>query len=195
MTWKTALHLAQVRRPLRREIISGIGQVVVDDRVEWEMFLFEKIVESFGLREGAGEAVEQEAAVAMKAASAFADQVPDGGVWNECATTHEGERFGHGRRRRAIGAGCGAEDVAGGEMAGAEFFVEELRLRTFADAGSAEKNDTPGGSVFLSLPEYTGRPGPGATRRDSVVRCSWGNLCGGKGLRLGRERGWPSRQC
>ena len=126
-------------------------KVVVDDRVEWEMFLFEKIVESFGLREGAGEAVEQEATVAMKAASAFADQVPNRGVWNECATTHEGERFGHGRRWRAIGAGCGAENVAGGEMASTEFFVEELRLRTFADAGSAEKNDTPGGSLFLSL--------------------------------------------
>ena len=129
----------------------GDGKVVVDDRVEWEMFLFEKVVESFGLRECAGEAVEKEAAVAMKAAGAFADQVPNRGVWNECATTHEGERFGHGRRGRAIGTGCGAENVAGGEMAGTEFFVEELRLRTFADAGSTEEDDTPCGSVFLSL--------------------------------------------
>jgi len=129
----------------------GDGKVVVDDGVEREMFLFEEIVESFGLRERAGEAVEEEAAVAVKTSGAFANQIPDGGIWNECATTHEGERFGHRRRGRAIGAGRGAENVAGGEMAGTEFFVEELRLGTFADAGSAEEDDAPGGGVLLGL--------------------------------------------
>ena len=133
-----------MRRPLRRETISGIGKFVVDDGVEWKIFLFEKVVERFGLGECAGKAVEEKAAVAAETAGAFADHVPNGGVWDECATTHEVERGGHGTAR--AGNRCGmrrAENVAGGEMAGTEVLVEELRLRAFADAGSAEEDETP----------------------------------------------------
>jgi hypothetical protein len=124
-------------------------EFIVDDGGEREIFFFEKIVERAGLRECARETVEEKTALAAEAGSAFTDHIPDGGVGDECATAHEIERGKHGGRGRAIGASMGGtEDIAGGKMASAEFFMEELRLRALAYTGSAEENETPELSWF-----------------------------------------------
>ncbi len=118
-----------------------VGKFVIDDSVERKIFAAKKFIERFGLGQRAGEAVEEEAALAAETTGTFANHFPDGGVGDESATAHEVERGSHGRRRRAIAARRGrAENVAGGEMAGAEALVEKLGLGAFADAGSAEED-------------------------------------------------------
>ena len=129
---------AQARNDFRN------GEFVVDDGVEREIFGAEELTEGFGLDKRAGKAIEKEAAGTAEAAGAFADHFPDGRVRDEFAPAHVVERGDHGGRGGAILAGGGgAEDVAAGEMAGAEALMEELGLRAFADAGSAEENEPP----------------------------------------------------
>jgi len=153
------------------------GKLVIDDGVEGEIFLLEKIAEGLRLGESAREAVEEKAALATETAGAFADHIPDGGIGNESATAHVLEGGSHGGRWRAFGAGSsGAEHVSGGEMAGAEAFVEELGLRAFAYAGSAEEDEAPArfavGGLGSALSGRTLEP------RGAIGLCGhWGNLC------------------
>jgi len=122
------------------------GEFVVDDGVEREIFGAKELAKRFGLIKRAGKTVEKKAAGTAEAAGAFANHFPDGRVRDEFAASHVVERGGHGGRGGAVFAGGGgAEDVAGGEMAGAEALMEELGLRAFADAGSAEENESPAG--------------------------------------------------
>jgi hypothetical protein len=122
---------------------------VVDDGAEWEIFFIEKIVERAGLRECTRETVEEETALAAEARGAFADHVPNGGVGDKRTAAHKIEGGKHGGRGRAISASMGGtEDIASGEMAGAELFMNELGLRPLAYAGGAEKNETPELSWF-----------------------------------------------
>ena len=115
------------------------GKLVIDDGVEGKIFLLEKIAEGLRLGKSAREAVQEKAALATETAGTFADHIPDSGIGDERAAAHVLEGGSHGGRWRAFGAGSsGAEDIAGREMAGAEAFVEELGLRAFAYAGSAE---------------------------------------------------------
>jgi hypothetical protein len=125
------------------------GKFIVDDGAEREIFFFEKIVEGAGLRECARETVEEKTALAAEAGGAFADHIPNGGVGDKRTAAHKIECGKHRGRGRAIGASIGGtEDITGGEMASTEFFVEELRLRALAYAGSAEENETPELSWF-----------------------------------------------
>ncbi len=115
------------------------GEFVIEDAVEFHTEVAEHFLEGFGLAYGSGEAIEEESAFAAEAAEAFADHIEDRGIGDEFATFHVIDGFIHGCRAFIRGeAAGGAEDIAGGEVAGAESVGDEFGLGAFTDSGCAE---------------------------------------------------------
>ena len=116
-----------VEDDLRRyfEAQHGVERVVGEDGLEL-----------LGLRQGAGEAVEHEAAVEEVAREPLVDHLDDGRVGDELAGIHVALRFEAGGR--SLGRG-GAKQLPGGEVLDAVVIGEARGLRAFAGALLAEK--------------------------------------------------------
>src|SRR5439155_16623735 len=84
---------------------------------------------SLGLRDGWGEAVHDEALLAVALLQAVADDADHDVVRHVAARGHDGLRFEAERR-----AGCdlSPQDVAGGDVRDVEGAVQQLRLGAFA---------------------------------------------------------------
>ena len=99
------------------------------------------VEERLGLRDRAGEAVEEEALFAVGLREAFLDEADDDVVRHELTRVHHllgGETEG---RARLDG---GAKHVARGDLGNAELFGDELGLGALAGTGRPDKNETHG---------------------------------------------------
>ena len=105
------------------------------------MLLFHDPGKGFRLGDRARKSVEQEPAAAADAAGALPDEIQHGLVGDEFAASHEFQG-GHQRWTAfAIGeAFGGAEDVAGGKVAGAQPFAEQFRLGALAHARRTQQH-------------------------------------------------------
>ena len=101
------------------------------------MFFLQQSLERFGLRESPWETIEDEAVATMEAGTAFANHFPDGDIGDESATPHVFDRLRHGRTEFATTLGGGTKNVTRGKVAGLEFPMKHLGLRSFADSRRA----------------------------------------------------------
>ena len=115
----------------------GVGHVDLKHEVERDAGFEER----FGLRNRAGEAVEEEAVLAVGLSETFLDETDNDVVGNELALIHHG--LG-GKPERGAGLDGGAQHVPRGNLRNAELFADELRLGALAGAGGADENKTHG---------------------------------------------------
>jgi hypothetical protein len=92
-----------------------------------------------GLRQGAREAVEQEAVGTVALRDAFLDQADDDVIADQAAAVHH---LLGGQAQRRAGLDGGAQHVAGGNLRNAVLLADERGLRAFAGAGGAQKNES-----------------------------------------------------
>jgi len=98
----------------------------------------ERAIEKFGLGQGAGIAVQQEAGRAVGCADALGDETVDDVIADETAARDDGA--GEFAERRT-GFALGTEKLAGRDGRDREAAGDELSLRTFATAGRAEQQN------------------------------------------------------
>src|ERR1039458_3175098 len=119
------------------------GQIVIQHGVERDLLLLHDFGESLRLRDRARKSVEQEPAAAADATSALADEIEHGLVGDQVAAPHVAERGSQRRAALALGeAFGGAENVAGGKVAGAQPFAEQFGLGSLAHARRPEEHQT-----------------------------------------------------
>ena len=106
-----------------------------------------RLLHGLGLRNGAGKAVEQKAGRTVGLGNALFDQVDDEIVADQLARFHHG--LGLLPQGRA-GLDGGAQHVARRNLRDIEFARDELRLRAFARAGRAQKNQFHTGFLFVN---------------------------------------------
>ncbi|MNV56767.1 hypothetical protein D3C71_1490680 [compost metagenome] len=97
------------------------------------------VTQGFGLRDGAREAVEQEAVGAVVSDDALLDQANDDFVGNQATAGHH---FLDLQTQRALGLDRGTQHVAGGDLRNAELFGDEASLSTFAGTRCPQQNHT-----------------------------------------------------
>ncbi len=101
-------------------------------------------IEPLGLIEGAGEAVEDEAAADVGLGEAVGDHLVDEIVGDELALVHQA--LGGSAELGSAGDVI-AQEVAGGDLRNSILSHQELGLSAFADAGGSQKEDRPGQEV------------------------------------------------
>ena len=90
-----------------------------------------------------GKSVEEKPAAAVETTGALADEIEHGLVGDQVAAFHVAERGFQRRAALALGQGFGgAENVAGGEVAGAQPFAEQFGLGSLAHARRSEEHQT-----------------------------------------------------
>jgi len=112
-----------------------IGDVDLDDVVDRHAGGLHR----FGLRNGAREAVEQIAVLAVRLLKARLHHADDDVVGDEAASIHDGLGL-HAK----LGAGLDlrTQHVAGGDLRNAVFFLDVIGLGAFAGARAAQQNQT-----------------------------------------------------
>jgi hypothetical protein len=77
----------------------------------------------------------------MEALTAFADHLPDGGIGDEFAPSHMGQRlFESGTLFALAATACRPEDVAGRKVTGSKLLVQEIGLRSLTYSWRPEQN-------------------------------------------------------
>jgi hypothetical protein len=124
-------------------------QLVAQDRIQVNALVGQQGVQGFGLGHCAGEAIEQESTPTVEAAGSFPNHRHDDMVGDEFPPPHGVQSGFQGRRRLVLTLGT-PEEIAGGEMARAQGFVEQLRLCALADSRRTEQ-DQPVRTVIRRL--------------------------------------------
>ena len=125
-----------VRAAAAHAVDDGVkGHVNFEDIVQFDASRLHGI----GLRDGAGEAVKQEAVGAVGLGDAFFDQVDDQVVADQTARFHDGFGFQAQGCARFDG---GAQHVAGGDLWNAELLANESGLCSFSGARCAQQNQS-----------------------------------------------------
>ena len=92
----------------------------------------------FSLRNGAREAVEQEAVGAIRLSDAVLNQCDDQVIRHQAAGIHDALGL---NAQRSTGLDRCTQHVASGNLWNAEFLGDELSLSTFTGPGSSQQND------------------------------------------------------
>jgi hypothetical protein len=126
----------------RSQVSTATGHAVDDVAIrhvdfEHEFDRHAGVLHGLRLRNGAREAVEQVAVLAVVLGQAILDHADDDGVRHQAAGIHvllglEAES--------GAGLDLGAQHVAGRNLGNAELFGDESSLRTLAGAGCAQQN-------------------------------------------------------
>ena len=106
---------------------------------EHEVQLHASRFHGVGLRNGAGEAVKQEALGAIGLGDAFFDQVDDQVIADQTASIHHFFGFD---AQRGTGFDCSAQHVACGNLGNAVFLANEGGLCTFTGTRCAQQNQS-----------------------------------------------------
>ena len=106
-----------------------------------------RLLQGLGLRDGAGKAVEQKAGRTVGLGNALFDQVDDEIVTDQLARFHHG--LGLLPQGRA-GLDGGAQHVTRRNLRNAVLAADKRRLRAFARAGRAQKNQFHTGFLFVN---------------------------------------------
>ena len=114
---------------------GGVGHVDLEHDVELDAGGLHRV----GLRDGAREAVEQEAVGAVGLGDALLDQADDDVVADQAAAVHH--LLGRHAQRRA-GLDGGAQHVAGGDLRDAVLLADHRGLRALAGAGRAQQDQS-----------------------------------------------------
>jgi len=110
--------------------------VVAHVDVHHEIDLDSGAAQCLGLRNGAGKAVEDEAACAIRLRQALLDDADHDVVGDQSAAVDVGSRL-QSERRTVLDRG--AQHVAGGDLRDSVLLRKEARLRALAGAGHAQK--------------------------------------------------------
>ena len=127
-----------------------------------------------GLGDGAREAVEQEAVLAVVLGDALFDQAENDVVGYQTAGIHHFLGF---QAQRGARFHRGTQHIAGGDLGNGKFFLDELRLSALTRTGRAKQDDThrilrfaangrgvrssprpKGGNFTVRVPRVQGRP-------------------------------------
>ena len=102
------------------------------------------LLQGFGLRNRAGEAVEQETVLAVRLRETFFHEPEDDVVAHQSARFHDGLRLEAERGSRLHSR---AKHVAGGNLGDREAFLDEGSLGALSGAGRSDQNKT---HIFIS---------------------------------------------
>ena len=119
-----------------------VGDLNGHDCVKMDAGRFERL----GLRDRAGDSIEDEAVRTIRAGDPFADDADDDIVRNELASVHEALGL-----QASLGSVFDrfAKNVAGGNGGDVQLLADDLRLCAFSGTGSTQKNQLH--SIFLQL--------------------------------------------
>ena len=144
-----------MKRPAIRSTRRVVLHAQFDHRIQRDAVVLEHGVQRVGLRHGAGEAVQDEAACAIWLADALAQHVDDDLIGHQVAGVHD--RFGAQADFRTPGH-FGAQHVTGGDLGDPVGEFQPLCLRALARAWRAQKDQVqrsrPRVRFFLIRPSY-----------------------------------------
>jgi hypothetical protein len=123
-------------------------KVVVDHSSQRPAFGLDQPLQRLRLSQCAREAVENEPAPARETGTPLPHHLPDSGIRNKRAFSHEIERRDHSGRHGAGAASGGPKHIAGRKVACTQALMKQVRLRAFADSGGSEKNKPPRATNF-----------------------------------------------
>ena len=123
--------------------------------IKLQAFLCEHHIQGFGLRDGAREAIEDEAFFGIRLLDPVRDNADDDFIRHQPARFHDG--LGFQANRRARGNRC-TQHVAGGELRYPEFFDQTCGLCAFSRSGRSQQDQSqrrlPRNLDFLTSPSY-----------------------------------------
>ena len=141
---------------------TAAGQAVDDDivgRINIERHIdMGNLIQRFRLSDGAREAIQNIAMLAIRLGQTFLDHGNDHLIGNQLALVNIALGV---QTRGGLLADCTAEHIAGGNLRDAQLLHQSLRMRALAGAGGAQENNIHIAGSFLSKQKTGERPRAG----------------------------------
>ena len=117
------------------------------------------LIQRFRLSDGAREAIQNIAMLAIRLGQTFLDHGNDHLIGNQLALVNIALGV---QTRGGLLADCTAEHIAGGNLRDAQLLHQSLRVRALAGAGGAQENNIHIAGSFLSKQKTGKRPRAGS---------------------------------